>query len=249
MILRYFLLLIFSSISFTKSALAVDLDDILKKTDELYRSKTSFAKMQMQIETPRWKRTMKMDIWTKGMDYTFVTVTYPVKDKGVSTLKREKDMWNFFPKINKVIKVPPSMMMSSWMGSDFTNDDLVKESSLRDDYEASLDENISENIYAITLVPKENVATVWGKIKIEIMKDKLIPLKQEFYDEKGIKVRIMTFSDVRKVGKRELPMKMELIPLTEEKKGHKTIISYEAIEFDLNIPESTFSRQNLQKRR
>ena len=136
---------------------------ILKNIDELYRSKGSQGKIEMEVITPDWSRTMKMDMWTKGMDYTFIRIKEPRKDKGVSSLKREDDVWNFFPKINKVIKVPPSMMMGSWMGSDFTNDDLVKESSLIKDYKTTNVKESDGNI-EITLVPHKNTVSLWGKI-------------------------------------------------------------------------------------
>src|SRR6056300_1016740 len=113
-------------------AFAADVEGILDRVDRLYRSDTTFSSIEMNIKTPNWERTLKMDVWTRGLEYTFVVIESPPKDKGIATLKRKNSMWNYFPKINKVIKIPPSMMMSSWMGSDFTNDDLVKENTLRD---------------------------------------------------------------------------------------------------------------------
>lgn len=231
------------------SAFALDVDSILKKIDELYRADSSFSKMEMYIETPQWKRTMQMDIWTKGMDYTFVLVNFPNKDKGVATLKRKQDMWNFFPKINKVIKVPPSMMMSSWMGSDFTNDDLVKESTLKDDYEALILEDKDSANYHIQLTPKKDVATVWGKIIVVVDRKEFIPVTQDFYDERGEKIRTMVFKDIKIIDGKKVPMTMELLPLSENKKGHKTVVKYLDLKFNASIPDSTFTRSNLQQRR
>ena len=124
------LLFIFSPISHADEKAAA----LLKEIDELYRSATSISTMKMEIVTPNWQRTLEMQSWTVGMEDTFIRILSPRKDRGVATLKKGNEMWNYFPKINKVIKVPPSMMMGSWMGSDFTNDDLVKEASLVDDY-------------------------------------------------------------------------------------------------------------------
>ena len=204
--------------------------------------------MEMEVTTPNWSRTIKMDMWTKGLDYSFVRINAPRKDKGVSSLKRDKDMWNFFPKINKVIKIPPSMMMGSWMGSDFTNDDLVKDSSLIDDYKAVFSD-LKKDIVTITLTPSKNMASLWGKILIFVDKKSMLPTKQEFFDEKGVKIRVMYFKDVKLMGGRMIPATLELIPLTKSKKGNKTLIRYIEAKFDVDVPNSVFTRTNLQKRR
>jgi len=220
--------------------------DFIKKIDELYRSSGSVGKMDMEITTPNWKRVVEMDMWTKGMDYTFVRIRSPRKDRGVSSLKRKNQMWNFFPKINKVIKIPPSMMMGSWMGSDFTNDDLVKESSLIDDYKCNIT-GTAENTVVISLKPKKDTISLWGNIIVYIDKKNELPVKEEFYDEKGEKIRIMYFKDIKNFGKRKIPSKMELIPLKKE--GHKTVVIYKEVKFDVDVPDHIFSITNLQKRR
>jgi outer membrane lipoprotein-sorting protein len=236
-------------IIFIKNCHAIELEELLNRVDRLYRSNTSTSQVQMEIKTPNWQRSINMNIWTKGMDYTFIILNSPRKDKGMATLKRQNDMWNFFPKINKVMKVPPSMMMSSWMGSDFTNDDLVKENTLRDDYKAILSngENLKE--YFITLTPKEKTVSIWGKIELYIDKKSLTPLRQIYYDEKNVKIRTMTFSDLQKKGQRLIPLTMTLTPHTKEKEGHTTIIKYLKINFNPKIEDSIFTRRNLQKRR
>ncbi|MCB9228177.1 MAG: outer membrane lipoprotein-sorting protein [Deltaproteobacteria bacterium] len=220
--------------------------ELLRKVDDLYRSKGSQGQIEMELITPDWSRTLKMDMWTRGMDYTFVRIREPRKDKGVSSLKRQNDMWNFFPKINKVIKVPPSMMMGSWMGSDFTNDDLVRNSSLVRDYVIVSSSNEGDHV-SIVLKPQEQTVSVWGKIRIVISQKNQIPLQQEFYDERDQKMRILYFKDVRQFGNRIIPATMELEPLNQ--KGHKTIIRYVSAQFDTDVPESTFTLTNLQKRR
>ena len=148
--------------------------------DRLYRSDSSHATIEMQIVTENWERTTIMEVWSRGMDDTLIKILSPLKDKGIKTLKRDNQMWNYFPKINKVLKVPPSMMMNSWMGSDFTNDDLVKENTLADDYHSKLEPHPSdpEKFYFIALTPKENTVTVWGKLSISIRRDDLMPVEQ-----------------------------------------------------------------------
>jgi len=220
--------------------------DIVKKIDNLYRSKTSYGKVEMIIETPHWKRTMVMEIWTEGMKKTFIRVLSPKRDRNMSTLKIENQMWNYLPKVNKIIKIPPSMMMSSWMGSDFTNDDLVKEYTFLDDYNFKLieyKEKDSENMYYIEAVPKEGVAVVWSKIVIAALKTTYVPVWEKYYDDRGEVVREMSFSDVKKIGKRLVPTTMVMLSL--KKKGHKTTIKYLDLKYDIKIKSSIFSLRNL----
>ena len=223
----------------------MDAATLIKKVDELYRSHTSEAQMEMHIETPNWKRTLRMRMWTRGMTETFITIDSPKKDRGISTLRKDKEMWNYFPKINKIIKVPPSMMMGSWMGSDFTNDDLVKETSLLNDYTAKLIPDNS-NLYVVELIPKENTATVWGKIVVKFEKKNLLPVEECYFDEKGEKIRALTFKDVRKLGGKLLPAVMEMITLN--KKDRKTVFRYQKARFNHKINSSVFTLRNLRKR-
>lgn len=233
---------------YSVTALAdTELKKILDGVDELFRSKGSEATVEMRITTPDWSRSLRMKMWTQGLDYTFVTILSPSKDKGVSTLKRKTEMWNFFPKINKVIKVPPSMMMGSWMGSDFTNDDLVKSSKLADDYTYKLGQVEDKSQVSIVLAPKPTTVSLWGRIELLVHKDTLMPIQQTFYDEKGKKVRLMEFKDIKNFGKRSMPAVMELTPF--DKEGHKTVITYESAKFDVDVDKKIFTRANLQKRR
>ncbi len=245
--MRNLLFLALSFFAFTLAAVEPTVEEIVKKSDELYRSATSYAEMEMQIETPDWKRTMRLKAWTEGMKKTFITILEPKKDAGIGTLKVGSEMWNYFPKINKVMKVPPSMMMGSWMGSDFTNDDLVKESTLLDDYTYRLISGPDATKYYIELIPKATTATVWGKIVITVDKSDLLPVTQEFYDEKGVKVRVMSLHEVKVMGGKKIPTVMELRSLT--KPGNRTTIIYKEVQFDLKLDPDTFTLRNLQKQR
>ena len=228
-------------------AAELGIDDIIQRIDRLYRSQTSYAEIEMDIITPNWQRTIRMEMWTEGMNKTFAIITAPRKDAGIATLREATEMWNYFPKINKVMKVPPSMMMGSWMGSDFTNDDIVKESSLSDDYEAEFVPTPNADAYVIALTPRKDIATVWGRIVLTIRKADLIPLEEAFYDERGEKMRVMTFSDVQTFDGRKLPAVMELVPHSKE--GHKTVIRYLNAQFDQALDKELFSLRNLRKRR
>jgi outer membrane lipoprotein-sorting protein len=222
--------------------------EVLQKMDGLYRGQTSQGEMEMTIENSNWKRVMRMKVWSEGIEKTFVVVLAPKKDAGIATLRMHQDMWNFFPRINKTLKVPPSMMMGSWMGSDFTNDDLVKESSLLRDYKAKYsDEKGPPGTWRVELVPKAQTPTVWGKILLSIQSDSFLPVREEFFDEHGEKVRVLRFSDVQKAGDRLLPTQLEITPL--KKPGQRTVLRYKNLRFDEPLDPSVFTLQNLRRER
>jgi len=218
---------------------------IIDEMEQLYRGESSDATMTMQVQTPNYNRTLTMTSQSFGKDYGFFRIQAPKKDRGIATLKRNEEMWNYFPKINKVIKVPPSMMMGSWMGSDFTNDDLVKETQLIDSYKLRLIER--DDQYEVTLIPKEQTVTVWDKIVYTISKDPLLPLSQAFFDGDGEKVRELTFHEPKQYYGVLMPSILEMRPLNKE--GHLTRIMYDDIKFNVpDITKDTFSLRNLKSR-
>ncbi|MBU0580568.1 MAG: outer membrane lipoprotein-sorting protein [Candidatus Margulisbacteria bacterium] len=210
----------------------------------MMRGTTSQGEYEMIVKTKRWKRTMRMNYWSQGTEKSFVLVTYPARDKGTTFLKLKNEMWQYVPKIERTIKIPPSMMMQSWMGSDFTNDDLVKESSIVEDYDGKIlsQDNTS---WKIELIPKEEAAVAWGKVIVWIDKKTYLPTKEDFYDEEGVLVRIMRFEDVKKSGNRYYPEKMYLEPQTEDKEGNSTTFIVKSIVFDEPIKEGLFSLKSL----
>ena len=247
----YFSLLLTLSICFPAQSQesTPDVETIIKKTDQLYRSESSHADMEMHISTPNWERTLTMSVWSKGMDKTFIRITAPKKEQGVATLRIGNEMWNYLPKTNKVMKIPPSMMMGSWMGSDFTNDDLVRESSMLDDYTYQFvtpEDAPSDHLY-IQLVPKEDSPIVWGKIVAAVQSSDYLPVWQRFYDEKGNLMRIMNFKEIKTFDGKTLPSMVEIIP--QNKEGHKTVVRWVNATFDSDIDDKIFTRRNLQKRR
>lgn len=217
--------------------------ELLQHVDQIHRAEASYAELVMEIETPDWQRTLKLKAWSLGKDYTLIRILAPRKDKGVATLRRGREMWNFFPKINKVIKVPPSMMGGSWMGSDFSNDDLVKQTSLAKEYQIT--QESSEKMHTLILVPRKDTVTVWGKIVMRIDRSKLLPMAQEFYDEKGVKVRQLNFKDVKDFDGRLIPGTMEMIPLNKQK--HKTTVRYEKLDLSLKLDKKFFSLRTLKR--
>ena len=245
--MRYMLLMLMA-VALTASAgddseqRAIELIDAM---EEIYRGESSRATLTMTIETPQYKRSLTLESKNKGTGNSFIRILSPAKDRGITTIKLDREMWNYFPKINKVIKVPPSMMMGSWMGSDFTNDDLVQQTKLTDEYTVSLSE--TDDQFNITLIPKANTVTVWGRIDYIIDRKLMLPLGQRFYDDKGVVVRELTFSEPRDYGGVLLPSQLTMVPLNKE--GHKTTVSYDALDFNAeDVTDEDFTLRNLKSR-
>ncbi len=230
------------------SSIAQDAKEIMKKSDELIKSKSSYAEVTMEIVKTDWSRKFGMKMWALEPDYAIIYITEPARDKGTVTLKRKKEVWNWIPSAQKVIKIPPSMMLQSWMGSDFTNDDLVKESSLINDYKHSIvdEENYqSYDCYIVESIPKPDAGVVWGRLLTWISKEKFFQLKVEFYDEDDFLVKSYLGSDIKEMDGRSIPAHWEMIPV--ERSGEKTVFDYKKIEFNYKVNESFFSEQNMKR--
>lgn len=222
--------------------------DIVKKADDNMRGKTSLADITIKIIRPSWSRKMNMKAWSKGDDYSMIMVTSPAKEKGTVFLKRIKEVWNWIPSIERNIKLPPSMMTQSWMGTDFTNDDLVKEASSVSDYDHKLlgKETITDKeCYKIEMNPKPSAAIVWEKVIVWIDSEDFLQLKAEFYDEDGELVNIMNSGEVKVLGGRKITSKIEMLPVN--KKGNSTIIIYNDIIFDKPINDNFFTTRNMKQ--
>jgi len=239
------LFLIFPFLPFLTSAQNVD--DIVKKADEKMRGTSSQGEFTMIIQRPTWKREISMKNWTLGNEYSLVYITAPAKEKGQVFLKRQKEMWNWVPNIERMIKIPPSMMMQSWMGSDFTNNDLMKQNTLVTDYHHTIVESDTiegYDCYVIHLEPLPEAAVVWGGINMWIAKEKFFGLKVEYLDDNKQVVKVETASNPKKMGDREILTHMEMIP--KNKKGHSTIMDVINQEFDVPyIDQNFFSIQNI----
>jgi outer membrane lipoprotein-sorting protein len=221
--------------------------EIVTKSFNLFLGKSSFGIMKMTVVRPSWQRSIEMQNWSLGDDYYITYITAPAHDRGEVFLKYKKDMWNFIPAINRIVKIPPSMMMQAWMGSDFTNNDLMKMKSVITDYTHQF--NGSEKIdgydcYVIDLKPLPEAPVVWGAIKMWIAKKNLNTLKEEFYNTKGNLVKTETASNLKMMGGRLLPSHLEMV--SNSKHGHKTVIDISHQEFDLkNINPNFFSIQHI----
>ena len=222
--------------------------DIIIKADKKNRGETSQGIMEMKIVRPDWERTVEMKNWSKGSDYFLIYISAPAKDKGQVFLKREKEMWNWVPSIERMIKIPPSMMMQSWMGSDFTNDDLVKQSSVVVDYTHKLlgeEEIRGQQCYKIELVPLPDAPVVWGKIISWVTKEGFNAWKNEYYDEDGYLVNIENAYDLKQFGDRTLPSRIEIVPADEQ--GKKTVLIIKDVIYNKSIPDNYFTQQYMRR--
>lgn len=225
-----------------------DAKKIVQKANDLMMGKTNVGESTLIIQRPDWTREISMKNWSRGMEYYLILITAPARDKGQVFLKRKKDMWNYIPNINRMIKIPSSMMSQSWMGSDFTNDDLLKESSIVKDYTHTIigEEKVEGyNCYKIELIPHENAAVVWGKIIMWISQKEFLQLKAEYYDEVGDLINTRLGKDVKVMGGRLIPTTLEMIPA--DKPGNKTIMKTNSIKFDIPIDDGIFSQQYMKR--
>ena len=224
--------------------------DIIDRVDRILRGDSSRGTATMEVITEHWSRSVTMELWSLGTDYSLVRVTAPAKEAGTATLKAEQDIWNYLPKVDRTIKVPASMMSGSWMGSHFTNDDLVKESRLIEDYtiETSFEgDRDGVPVWEFKLTPKPEAAIVWGYIAYQIRKNDTMPIWARYYDEDGELARTLEFSDFRNMGGRLVPAKMNMQPA--DKPSERTTMLYDDLEFDVDLEKSFFSLQMLKRRR
>jgi outer membrane lipoprotein-sorting protein len=222
--------------------------EIVQRSDELLRGRTQTATQTMTVVRPGWERSMRFEAWSDGTERSFIRILEPARERGTTFLKIDRELWQYVPRVNRVIKIPPSMLMQSWMGSDFTNDDLVRESSAVRDYTHALlrQERVGgDQAYVVELRPRPEAAVAWDRVVQWIRVGDYLPLRAEFFDERGRKVRTFAFSEIRDVGGRRIPTRTELIE--ETRPGHRTVIVLEEATFDRPIPASVFTQQNLRR--
>jgi len=226
----------------------LDLEATVKRFENLYRSTSSISLAELTVTRPRREKTLRMKVWTKGEEKALVVIDSPAREKGTATLKVERNLWNYLPRIHRTIRIPPSMMLASWMGSDLTNDDLVRDSSYSEDYTYQLTGRTEDpSGWEIQFEAKPGAVGLWERLELIVSDDGEIPVRARYYDRKGRLARTMHWDKVREFGGRRIPARMILIP--EDEEGHKTEMLYLEIEFDVDVPESTFSLSSLEQKR
>ncbi len=248
--LRIIVTFLLFKIFFSTCAIASNLDPeiILNNVDDIYRSNTSHGILTLSVKTSNWQRSLTLEQWSKGNDMHLLKVLKPKKEKDLATLRVDNNVWNYMPKVKRVVKIPSSMISSSWMGSHFTNDDLVKQSRMVIDYDFSITyEGLRDgvDIVEISCIPKKNAAIIWGKVKVIVYRNNFIPLNIVYYDEDLKLSRTLKFSNIQVLGGKKIPLQMKMVPTDEPEES--TAILWEKIEFDIVIKDDFFSLRKLQE--
>ncbi len=235
----------------TVSAAEFSVTELVDKANKALRGDSSHGRLTMTIETPEWKRSIDVEGWNKDRTLAFIVIRAPAKERGNTTLRRKTEMWVWLPKVERVIKVPPTMMHSSWQGSDFTYEDIVKADSVVKDYTHKLLKTTKEEgrtVYRIEGIPKPDAPVVWGKVISEVAlydDESVVPLLELDYSERGELIRTITLSDIKVLGGRRVPTHLECVPA--KKAGQRTTLQYHELEFDVPLSDSFFSYARLQK--
>ena len=225
-----------------------DVKKMLRIMDDMFRADSSIARTELKVIKPERTRTMRMKMWSLGLEKSLVVVESPARDKGTATLKVNDNLWNYLPKISRTVRIPPSMMLNSWMGSDFTNDDLVKDASYQKDFDAAwAGKSSSPKGWLLRLTAKPGKVGLWKRMHVIINPEGTLPMQAEYYDRKNRLARTMYFEEVKKMGGRTVPSLMRLVPT--DKPNQSTEMRYLSIQFGAKVPESTFSLSRLERGR
>lgn len=230
------------------TVVAQDAAEIIERMEEMMRGDSQQAEMTMKIERPRYEREVTMRSWLKGRDYSLILITAPARDEGTVYMMQGNDIWNYDPRIDRITRLPSSMMAQSWMGSDFTNDDLVRDTDQVEDFEHEIlrtEEYNGFESYVIEMIPKPGRPIVWGKVNMWISVDDYIQLRVENYDQRFELVTTMELNDIKEIGERKVPTRITVTPA--DKDNERTILTYQELEFDIEIEEAFFSRANMQR--
>ena len=224
--------------------------EIIDRVDRLMRGESSIARFTRDIRTENWDRSLTLRAWSLGTEYALIRVETPQREAGTATLRANQEVWNYLPRVDRTLKLPSSMMAGSWMGSHFSNDDLVRESRLIDDYEIEIEFDGARDgvdVWEFLLVPLPEAPVVWGKIRYQVTKENLLPTWTRYYDESDELIRTMTFSENRMMGSRLVPTVMTIQPA--DKPGESTVIRYHELDFDVDLDEDFLSLRNLRRER
>ena len=217
---------------------------LVDRANELMRGQTSHGRMTMTVVTPRWERRLSLEIWNKGRKKALIRILEPSKERGIITLRSGSEMWNYLPSVERVIKIPPSLMMQSWMGSDFSNNDVVKSDSIVKEYTHRLISSApapGRVTYVIESIPTPDAPVVWGRVvtTVDVEGDDILPAKEEDFDERGRLMRVLVMDERKIMDGRRMPTRITCLPRT--KPGYKTVIHHQAIQFNAALEDGFFS--------
>lgn len=228
---------------FTVTLLGETATELLNAIDDLYRGSSSEGVVQMQIHTEHWERNLTLKFYSEGQEKTLIRILSPKKERGTATLRSGNDLWNWLPKIKRMIKLPSSMLSQPWMGSHFANNDLIKQNRMADDYNSTLQE-LDGGGYRIDCLPKPDAAVVWGKLIVQLRSDQ-IPSSIEYFDEDMNPLRTMYFEEDKDLGGRMIPSVLRVVP--KEHPEEYTRVTYDSIAFDVKLPDGFFSLRELRQ--
>jgi outer membrane lipoprotein-sorting protein len=226
-----------------------DAKQLVRDAMDHWRGVTSYSEMTMTIHREDWERAMSMRSWSEGDKLSLVRVTEPRKDAGNGTLLNDNNMWSYTPKVNRIIKVPSSMMNQSWMGSDFSNKDVSKSTDIVEQYEHELtttEERDGHMIYTVTAIPHEDAPVVWGK-EVLVIRDDFVMLEEQYWDQDGELVKVLKATDIAEMGGRTVARTMRMAKV--DTPDEWTEMKVNAIEFDLELPANIFTLSNLRNPR
>jgi outer membrane lipoprotein-sorting protein len=223
-----------------------DVERIVRSIDSLYRGASSRALVEMQIVTPSSERKLLLSVSTQGDERTFIRIKDPAKERGIGTLRLDNEIWNYLPRADETVRIPPSLLMNSWMGSDFTNDDLLKEYTFFRDHKCVSAQSADKqgNVLHIRCDPKPGLLVLWEYVLLSTDQATGLPLRQEFYDRDGKLMRSLVYSEVASLGGRTLPTVLKMMPA--DKSDQYTQIRYKELQYNLALPNDLFSRRYLE---
>ena len=237
------------SVPLSAASTDIDAQKIVRDAIDHWRGVSSYSEMTMVIHRADWWRSMTMSAWTKGQDHSLVRVLEPKKDRGNGTLTDKKSMWSYSPKINRVIKIPSSMMGQSWMGSDFSNKDVSRTDDIVDEYEHRIlttSEVGGHTVYEIESIPLEDAAVVWGREVLRIRDDHIV-LEHSFYDQDNELVKRLTTLNIAEMGGRMIATQQRMIKADDPDEW--TELQVITVDYDVDLPDTLFTRSSLRNPR
>jgi outer membrane lipoprotein-sorting protein len=222
------------------------MDEVIDHLDELYRSSSSHATITMTVVRERGTRELTLESWSRGEDDALIVIRAPAREAGTATLMTEEGLWNYAPRADRLIRIPTGLLSESWMGSHFTNDDLMRETSYDEDYDTALSwtERGGERRLLVTMTPKPEAPVVYTRVLFYLTPEDWIPVAEEFYDE-GELIRVMTFDQVEEVSGKPIPMRMTLVPTDDP--DERTVVLYDALQLDVPVDDDLFTRRGLRR--